>query len=507
MVSFLEAIVGALGIIFSWPVILFVVGGTLLGMLFGALPGLGGIVALALLIPLTVGMDANATMALFGAALGGVAFGGSISAILINVPGTAPNAATLLDGFPMTKQGRGGEALGAAAASSALGAIFGVIVLVALLPVARAIVLQFAAPEFFMLTIFGISVIAFVTRGSLLKGIAAGGFGLLLAFVGWDPLTGNVRFNLPQIIGLGVGENYLYDGVKLVPAVIGIFAIAEVLYLTSTKRETITREGEYGASGSVIAGVRAVFSHWKILLRSSVIGTAVGMIPGVGGTVANFLAYLAASQASDDPESYGTGDVRGVIASEASNDAKDGGALIPTLVFGIPGSATTALILGALTLHGIAPGPQLLNEELDVVFALITALILSNVLTSVIGISIAEHITKITTISTTYIVPIVLVMSLAGAYVVNRSLGDVAMALALGFMGVFFILYNYSRIALIIGLILGHTAEVTFHQSIRAYDEGVFVFFTRPITLLLIFALVVTLGYPFVRSLLDRSPT
>jgi putative tricarboxylic transport membrane protein len=501
----LDAAVAAAGTIFSFPAILFVVLGTILGMTFGAMPGLGGIVVLALLLPLTVGLDANTTMALFGSALGGVAFGGSISAILLNVPGTAPNAATCLDGYPMARKGESGKALGISATASALGALFGVVVLVALIPVAQAIILAFAAPEFFMLTVLGISVIALVTRGQLLNGLAAGGLGILFALVGYDPITGNVRWNLLDVLNVGFMEGYLYNGIKLVPAVIGIFAIAEVMHLTATERESIAGSAAVKAGSGAIDGVREVFNHPWLFLRSAVIGTVIGMIPGVGGTVANFLAYLNATQTSNNPEGFGTGDPRGVIASEAANDAKDGGALLPALAFGIPGSATTALILGALTLHGIAPGPNIITEELDVVFALIISLVIANVLTSLIGISLANHLSKITTIPTSYIVPVVLIISLAGAYVVNESLGDVGVAILLGVLGFFMILYDYSRIALIIGLILGQTMEITFHQSIGAYDAGLLVFVTRPISALFLLALVVTLLYPLVSKRLSQS--
>lgn len=495
----LDAAIEAANIIFSWPTILFVIVGTFLGMLFGALPGLGGIVVLALLIPVTIGMDTAAAMALFGAALGGVAFGGSISAILINVPGTAPNAATLLDGYPMTRNRQSGQALGASATASALGAIFGLGVLVAMIPVARAVVLAFAAPEFFMLTMFGIVVIAFVTRGGLIKGIVAGGLGLLFSFVGWDPLTGNVRFNVIEVLRLGIGENYLYDGVKLVPAAIGLFAIAEVLYLSVTKRETIADSTEYNTSEGVLTGAREVLKRPGLLLRSSTIGVLVGTVPGVGGTIATFISYLAAVQSSDDPETFGTGAISGVIASEAANDSKDGGALLPALTFGIPGSATTALILGALILHGIAPGPQLLTDELPVVFALVIALLLSNILTSIVGLSIADHLTKITTVPTSYLIPLILVVSFWGAYTVNNSFGDVVMAAALGVLAFFMIVYDYSRIAMIIGLILGRTAETRFDQSINAYDAGLLIFFTRPLSLALFVGLVLLLLYPMLR--------
>lgn len=495
----IQSAISAIILIFSWPTFLFIIAGTLLGLVFGSLPGLGGVVILALLIPVTATIDANMTMALFGAALGGVAFGGSTSAILLNVPGTVSNTATLLDGYPMTKKGESGKAIGASATSSALGALFGIIILVALIPVAQQVILAFAAPEFFVLTIFGISVIAFVVRGDFYKGIAAGGIGITLSFFGYSPFSTEVRFNLIKYFNVPFGQTYLSDGIGIVPATIGLFAIAEVLVLISRPERTIADRDRYQKSTGVIQGVEAVFKYPWLFFQSAAIGTLIGIIPGVGGSVANFMSYLKAKQTN--PELIGAGDVRGVIASEAANDAKDGGALIPALAFGIPGSATTALILSALILHGIVPGPELLINELDVVFVLIFSLLISNVLTSLIGLSVADHLTLITVIPITYIVPIIASVSLAGAYVLRGHYGDVVLACLFGLLGFFFVLYDYSRIALIIGLLLGKTAEISFNQSIKAYDSGVLVFFTRPISVVLLLALVVMIGYSLLRNI------
>jgi putative tricarboxylic transport membrane protein len=491
MVGTFAAMAEALATIFSWPTIAFVVIGTLIGMIFGALPGLGGTIALALLIPLTFGMDATPAMVLFGATLGGVAFGGSISAILINVPGTGPNAATLLDGYPMARQGRAGEALGVSATASALGAIFGLVVLVLVLPVAREVILAFSSPEFFWLAVFGLTIIAVTSRGQMLKGIISGGIGLLLAFIGYNAVTGVYRY--------GFGTEYLWDGVQLVPALIGLFALAEVIKLAA-EGGTIAEGGEIQSTKGALKGVKIVLSHPITFLRSAATGTIIGMVPGAGGTVANFISYMGALQSDEDPESYGKGNPKGVIASEAANDAKDGGALLPAIVFGIPGSAAIAVMLGGFILHGLNPGRQLLNEGLPILFTLIFALLFANILTSVIGLSIADQIAKLTRIPVDVLTPAILVVSLVGAFAIRNSLGDVVIAVVFGFIGYAMIAFDYSRIAVVIALILGELAERSFLQSLMISDNGAWIFVTRPISLILIVLTLVGLALPFVRG-------
>ena len=495
MVSTVAAMTEALGLLFTWPTIGFLVIGTLIGMVFGALPGLGGTIALALLIPLTFGMEPTPAMVLFGSTLGGVAFGGSISAILINVPGTGPNAATLLDGYPMSRQGRAGEALGVSATASALGAIFGLIVLVAILPIAREVILAFSSPEFFWLAVFGLTIIAVTSRGQMLKGLVAGGIGLLLAFVGYNAVTGIYRY--------GFGTEYLWDGVQLVPALIGLFAIAEVIKLAA-EGGTIAEGGEIKSARGALKGAKIVFSHPVTFLRSAATGTLIGMVPGAGGTVANFISYMGALQSDDDPESFGKGNPKGVIASEAANDAKDGGALLPAVVFGIPGSAAIAVMLGGFILHGLNPGRQLLNDNLPVLFTLIFSLLFANILTSIIGLSIADQIAKLTRIPVNVLTPAILVVSLVGAFAIRNNLGDLFIAVIFGFIGYAMIAFDYSRIAVVIALILGELAERSFLQSLMISDNGPLIFVTRPISIILIALTIIGLVLPFVRGRGDQ---
>ncbi|MFC7216072.1 tripartite tricarboxylate transporter permease [Saliphagus sp. GCM10025334] len=470
--------------------VIFLVLGTVLGLIFGVLPGLGGAVALALLIPLTFGVDSHLAFIMMSSAIGGSAFGGSVSAILLNIPGTAPNAATLLDGYPLARQGQANYALGASATASAGGAIIGLIFLVLSLPFIRSLLRLFGPTEFFALAVFGLLIIAFATRGSLLNGLIGGCIGLLLAFVGFNPVTGGRRFTFDFL--------YLYDGVQLLTVIIGVFAISEMLNLYA-KGETISGKS-IKTGGSVIDGVKSVFYNYGIFIRSSIVGVIIGMVPGAGGTVANFVAYVQAAQLSDNPEKFGTGDIRGVIASEASNDAKDGGSVIPTIGFGIPGSASWAVMLGAFLLHGIMPGPQLMSEHLDIVFIIIFSLLFSNILTSLIGIALAEQLAKITLTPIEVLAPVIFIISLVAAYTLRFNIYDMVAATIFGIFGFVMIIYGISRIALIIGLVLGPIAEESFHQALQIGRGSYSIFYTRPIAMAIFGLAILMLVYPVIRE-------
>ncbi|MFB6097314.1 MAG: tripartite tricarboxylate transporter permease [Haloferacaceae archaeon] len=464
--------------------------GTLLGMIFGILPGLGGTVALALLIPLTFGMDPLVAFMLLAASKGGSNFGGSITAILINTPGTAPNAATLIDGHPMAKKGKAGEALGASAGASAFGAIFGIVILALSIPVMLIIILAFGPPEIFWLGVWGLTVIAIVVKGRVLTGLISAGFGLLFSMHGINTITAATRWTY--------GLVPMADGFKLVPSLIGLFAIAEMISLVA-KGRTIADTDAVEVHGGQWDGLRAVFTHKWIFLRSAVIGTIIGAIPGVGGSAANYIAYFQAVQTSKNPESFGTGDVRGVIASEASNDAKDGGAFLPTLGLGVPGSASMAVLLGAFLLHGIRPGPLLFENHLDVVTVIIVSLLISNVLTSSIGLVIAEHLTKITRIDIRYVAPVVISIAFFGSYALNNNVFDIFLTLLFGVVGFFMIKMNVSRVPLILGMVLGPIVEENFFRSLQVSSGSYAVFVRSPLAIMLLLLVLLSLFLPYIK--------
>lgn len=487
----IEEMVIAIETIFSFPNILFVLIGTIVGITFGALPGLGGPIALALLIPITFGMDSGSAMILFGSTLGGLAFGGSIPAILLNTPGMSPNIVTTFDGYPMAQEGRASEAIGVAATASALGAIFGIFVFILMIPVAQQIILLFAPPEFFWIAIFGLVIIVIVSRGHLAKGLVSGGVGLLLSYIGYYGQSSEYRF--------GLGTEYLWDGIQLIPALIGLFALAEVLRL-ARQGGTIAQTETVESQTSVIDGIKHVLKRPLLLIRSSTTGTLVGIIPGAGATIAIFIAYMQAVQTSSDPDSFGKGNPDGIIAAEAANDAKDGGALLPTVVFGIPGSPVMALLLGAFILHGMNPGEQMLTENLHVLFTLIFALLVSNILTSTLGVGTAKHLMKVTRIPVELLIPVIIALCLIGSFSLRYILGDVVITVLFGLIGYVMATYNYSRVAVVLALILGPLAERNFHLSLMMSDSGAWIFILRPISAMLVVLTVLSLFMPLLRT-------
>ena len=488
-----ESLLPALSDMFTWPAPLYLLLGTLLGMLFGILPGLGGPQVLALLLPITYGMDVNLAIVLLVGAMSSIPFGGSVPGILINTPGTGQSAATCFDGFPLAQQGKAGMAIGASAAASCLGAIFGAIVLTLILPMGRRVVLAFSYPEYFMLAIMGLSVIAVVSKGSLWKGLASACLGLGLSTIGYDPVTGAVRYTF--------GSDYLWDGIRLVPAFIGLFAVGEALELFLS-REKIAKAEFSGAIGGVWQGVKAVFQNFGLFFRCSIIGCLVGIVPGVGGAVTNFLAYGHAVQSSKNPENFGKGDIRGVIAPEAANNSKDGGALVPTLLFGIPGSLEMAVFLGALIVLGLEPGPRMMIDKPEIITVLIYTLVAGNILVAILGILGARFLVKLTLVPASLLAPVIFMLGLMGSYLTNGMIHDVVLSLIFGVLAFAMKRFGFSRIAVVIALVLGGLAQKTFHQTLMLW--GAAGFFKRPISLSIFIITLAMVLYPYLRIVWRR---
>ncbi len=476
--------------------LVFLLAGTLCGLLFGAIPGLGGTTSLALLIPLTFGMDKADAIMLMGGSMAATSTGGSISAILLNTPGIAPNAATMFDGFPLAQQGRAGEAIGAAATASALGGLIGVFTLILVIPIAKQIVLLFSPPEFFLLAVFGLCAIAVSTGTRLLQALIAAIFGFICAFVGFDYVSGIVRYTY--------GIEALWDGIKLVPALIGLFAISQMIDLVVKGGAIVTTTSEFKIQ-RISSGIKAVFKNWSTMLVGSAIGTFIGAVPGVGGTVAAFLSYSTQVQRDPTPDvPYGRGNIKGVIAPESANNAKDGGSLIPTLAFGIPGSAETAVFLGALVLHGLEPGPRLLFEHEDVVFTLILTLTFACVIATLIVLALAKPMAYLTLVDAHILAPTVTVVALVGAYALQGEFGDVVVALAFAVIGYLMIRFQYPRITFTIALVLGEITERSFFQTMGISDDSWAIFVTRNVSLILIGLIIISLMIPSLRNWLSK---
>lgn len=489
--GFLSALPDALSSMANWAFLIAFVVGCANGMLTGLLPGLGGSVGIALMIPFTYNMDTHTAMGLFIAALAGQSFCGSVTAILLNVPGSSPSAATTLDGYPLARQGRGGFAIGISASSSFLGSFIGTAVLIALIPIVRPLVLSFSFPEFFMLGVFGLTVIAMASRGSMFKGVVSGLLGVLFSFVGFAPVGGDVRYAFDQ--------PSLYNGFDVVIVLVGMFAVTEALELLRTNQSVAkgVSDLKFGHK-QIFEGVVYTIKQPFLLIRSSLIGAGIGLVPAVGGSVAAFLAYFQAARTCKNPR-FGYGDPRGVLAPEASNDAKDSGSALPSLAFGIPGSSDWAVVMGAMVIHGLTPGPNLIRESPDIVWIAIIVLSAASFFTSVLGLIFGPQLLQITRIKPGILSPFVLMLAVIGAYALNLSSTDVIASIGFGLVAYAMRSIGMPLIPVILGFILGPLVEKSYLQTLSSYG-GISGFFTRPISVGLLILTIVVLVYEVIST-------
>ena len=410
---------------------------------------------------------------------------GSVTAILFNIPGRPSNAASLLDGHPLAQAGKARTALGCAASASALGSTFGILILVVALPLMQRALMLFGPLELMLLVIWGLTAIVVLSGGAVVKGLIAAGVGLLISFCGLDPLRSEPRFTF--------GIEWLEDGVSLVPVFLGLYALAEMFHLLRQRQNTISRK-QVALSGSVLEGITTPFRYPLLFLRASGIGTLIGMIPGIGGTVASFVAYGHAAQSARDNSNFGKGDIRGLLAPEAANDAKDGGALVPTLAFGIPGGTGTAMLLAVLTLHGLEPGRQILDSQLVLVFVLLWSLFFSNWLTSLFGLGLTPTMAKLTTLRTDVIIPVLLIVASLGVYLHRGEITDVLLAYIFALLGYAMKITDWPRIPMMIALVLGPLLERNLLLSIQLFDAGRLAPLERPVALVILLLLLMVVA-------------
>lgn len=461
------------------------------GMFFGAIPGLGGKLGIVLVIPFVFGMD-KLSGAVFLLAMHSVVHtGGSIPSILFGVPGTGPDAATIVDGFPMTKKGQAGRALGASLGASGVGGVIGALFLALLLPFLRPLVLSFSPSEFFLLAIFGITFIAVLSGNSLVKGLLVGMFGLMLSFVALDPHTGIQRYTFNQL--------FLWDGVDVIAAVLALFALPEMISL-GVKGGSIAGERSEPSKyniGEVVDGIIDVFRHFGLTVRTSIIGAIVGVIPGLGGDAASWICYGHAVQSSKTPERFGQGAVEGVIAPETANNAKEGGALLPTLFFGVPGSSGMAILLGAFVMLGIVPGPELALTGMDLVWSLIWTLTIANIAAVFMFLLCAPLFSKLTYVRGALLIPFVITLAFLGAYLSHGAWENMVLLTVLGVLGYFLKKYRWPRPPFVIGLVLGSIAEDSLHKALDIWGP---TFFMRPLSLVLIALIIGSVMFYFWRQ-------
>lgn len=445
---------------------------TLGGVVIGALPGLNATTGAALLLPFTLTMDPVPAIALLTAIYCSATFAGAITAILINTPGTSASATTCLDGYPMAQRGEAGRALGLAVVSSTVGGVFSVLVLMACAPILARAAYNFAPPEYFALTLFGLSMLISVGGGSAIKNLISGAFGILLATVGTDLLTSVKRFTFES--------PHLYDGIGFVPVMIGVFGISELIAQASRlneKRERVMMDAIKLPSKEDYRRV------WKTILRSSGIGTFIGVLPAEGATVASMIGYNEAKRWSKKPEEFGKGSPEGIAGSEAANNSATGGAMVPTLALGIPGSPTAAVILAGLLVHGLRPGPTMFTDQAEFAYAIFWSMLFVNLLFLLVGLYGARAFARVTLIPVTVLWPCVFVFSIVGAYALDQSMFDVWIAIVAGILGYFMRMYGFSVVPLAIGLILGGMLEQRLGQSMVMLDEKWWLMLSRPISL------------------------
>lgn len=428
---------------------LLIFAGTVFGVVIGALPGLTSTMGVALLVPVTFGMSPEMGLALLGAIYCSSTYSGAISAILINIPGTPANCCTLLDGYPMTQKGQSGRAIALATSASAFGGFVSIFALLFLAPPLAEFALKFGAQEYFLLALFGVSVIASLSERNMLKGLWAGALGLFLSIIGMHPLTGDIRFTA------GIAE--LYSGLPIVIALIGLYSIPEVIASISSAENSLKQVNKVG--DGVFAQMMELFRYKMLSARATVVGIIVGIVPGAGSSIASFVAYDDAKRSSKTPEVFGTGSPEGIIASEASNNAVVGGSLVPALTLGIPGNAVSAVLLGGLMVHGLKPGPTLFIENSAIVYSFIMSLFVSNLAFIPVGLFIARYGVKLIETPPSVLGPLVIGLAVIGSYAINMSVVEIMLMLVIGLIGFLMKEFDVPREPMVLGLVLGTMAE------------------------------------------------
>jgi len=489
----LEAYASAVGTLFEPINLLVLLGAVVVGLLVGVIPGLSGMVVIPLLLPFIFGMSAEIALILLIALHAVVFTSGSIPAILLNIPGTPPNAATALEGFPMNQRGEGARAIGAAVTSSMFGGVVPVFLALAMVPAVMPIIIAFGQPEMAALVLVGLLFLGALSGGSVTKGILSGMLGLLLSFVGYHSITGVHRFTFDTA--------FLFDGIEIIPLVLGLFGLSEMFSLALRGQTTIAQGALAARLSDVFEGAKDVWRHRWLWFRSTILGYVIGIIPGIGAEVATWVCYGQAKQTSKHPERFGTGVVEGVIAPEAANNAKEAGSLLTTMALGIPGSSVMAILLAAFLMVGVTPGPAMMEHNLDLALTLLLGIALANIVAGIACLFAAPYLARVASVNLDFVFTGVLITALVGVFTATLSPLNFAVVMVFGLLGLVMKTYGYSRPALILGFVLGALFENYTMLSVKIYGP---LFFFRPIPLLLFAITAVVLAFPYLRRTSQR---
>lgn len=472
--------------------LLLVVVGTAWGLTAGALPGLSASMAVILMLPFTYGMEAVQSIVVLVAVYVGAMCGGSISAILLKTPGTPSAVATTFDGYPMAMQGKAARALGLSITASSVGGIVSGLIMVASAPILANWAIRFQSAEFFTLSLLGLSCIASIGSRYPVKALLSAVIGLLMSTVGLDAISGAERYTF--------GRQFLMSGIDYIPVMIGAYALAEVYRNLSIGMSAAPAVEKGKTVKTEIVGIGSIVKNWVVYLKSSIIGTIVGIIPAAGGSIAALISYSEAVRSSKHPEEFGKGAEEGVIASEAANNGAVGGSLVPTLVLGIPGGTVAAIMLAAFTMHGLIPGPLLLRNQPDMLYSVLFGILISSILLFVLGIFVAKQFSRIVTLPYPFLATIIICLGIVGSYSLKNSMSDVIIMFAFSFLGFFFDKFKYSTSAFILGIVLGPIAENGLRKQLIVSGGDWTTFLTRPISLVVLVISIVSFATPYIRA-------
>lgn len=465
--------------------------GVAFGIILGAIPGFTGSLGIALLLPVTFSMDPLPSLVLLLSVYTGGLFGGSITAILLNTPGSPAAVATTFDGYEMTKRGESERALGLSVVSSTLGGMIGIIILFIIIQPLAKFTLKFGPPEMFMIAVFGLTIIASLKGKSFSKTLYAGLFGVLLGTIGMSS-SGAIRGTF--------GSYYLLDGIPIIPALIGLFAVSEIFILIDQKYVSLNAPAKSDYR-KLLRGIKEGIKYPFTLLRSSVIGVFIGALPAAGATIASLVSYNEAQRQSKNKKNFGKGEPEGVVAAESANNASEGGALATMLVLGIPGGAATAMLLGAIIMQGWVPGPRLFIDHKDVIYGVIVAEFIQMFILLLVGIVIAILASRLVQVPTRVLIPTIAVLCIMGAFAYRNMIFDAALVFIFGIIGYFLRKFDYPTIAVVLGLILGPIADAELLRTAQRFAGDYTVFFTRPISLTI---LIITIVGSFSPYIIDR---
>ena len=479
--------------VFSLQTFLTLIAGVLGGIVIGALPGLTSTMGVALLLPITYGMEATTGIVMLLGIYCGSVYGGSISAILLSTPGTPASAATVLDGHPMALRGEGGRALTISTISSTFGGVISGAMLICISPVLAKFALKFGATEFFALAVFGLSIIVGISNKSIAKGLSAGFLGLLLATVGIDDITGSVRFTF--------GQSKLTTGFQLIPTMIGLFGVSQVfLRLEEKMKGEVITQKKFSLLPSV-SDLKVIFST---SIWSSIVGAFIGAIPGTGGDIAAWTSYNIAKRTSKHSEEFGTGCAKGIAAPESANNGTTGGTLIPLLTLGVPGDTSTAEQLGAFTLQGLQVGPLLFTQHADLIYTIFVGFMAANVLMLIMGMGLMRGYVKVLSVPEYFVIPTILILCVVGSFAINKSYFDVLVMFGFGMLGYILNKLEIPLSPIVLAFILGPMAEKNFRRALMLSKGDYGVFFSRPLTVILFSVAIISLMTPLVQSWLAK---